>query len=330
MRDGFRALVVDRVDDAQPAEIRTLTPADLPEGEVLVEVAYSSLNYKDGLALTGRAPICRRFPMVAGIDLAGTVLESQAPEFKAGDRVLVNGYGLSERHWGGYSQLARLRAGWLVHVPERFDLRQAMAIGTAGYTAMLCVMALERHGVAPGAGPVLVTGAAGGVGSIAICLLAGLGFEVVASSGRAAAADYLLGLGARTVIDRSDLARPAKPLDAERWAGAVDSVGGQTLATVLAQTRYGGAVAACGLAGGTELPATVYPFIVRAVTLAGVDSVMAPMPLRVEAWRRLAEDLDLERLERLSRVEPLGRLPELAVAILAGRVQGRVVIDVNA
>lgn len=330
MRDAFRALVVDRVGDTHRAEIRTLNATDLPDGEVLVEVAYSSLNYKDGLAITGRAPICRCFPMVAGIDLAGTVLESRAPEFAPGDRVLVNGYGLSERHWGGYGQLARLRAEWLVHVPERLDLRQAMAIGTAGYTAMLCVMALERHGLTPAAGPVLVTGAAGGVGSIAVCLLARLGFEVVASSGRAAAADYLLRLGAREVIDRGELARPAKPLEAERWAGAVDAVGGQTLATVLTQTCYGGAVAACGLAGGADLPVTVYPFILRAVTLEGIDSVMAPMPLRVKAWRRLAEDLDLDHLDRLSRVEPLGRLPELAEEILAGRIQGRVVIDVNA
>ncbi|MCC7412387.1 MAG: oxidoreductase [Gammaproteobacteria bacterium] len=330
MTGSFRAVVVDEVDGKQQVAVKSLKLGDLPEGDVLVDIAYSTVNYKDGLALTGRIPICRKFPMVAGIDLAGTVAQSASPEFKPGDRVLVNGYGLSERYWGGYSQRQRLRPEWLVRIPGAFDAKQAMAIGTAGYTAMLCVLELEHAGVRPGNGPVLVTGAGGGVGSVAIALLARLGYEVAASTGRAEIAAYLKGLGATTIVERATLAGKGKPIDAEQWAGAIDCVGGQTLANVLAQTRYDGAVAACGLAGGTDLPATVYPFILRDVALLGVDSVMAPMAKRVAAWDRLARDLDPALLDSMTTVEPLARTPELAADIVAGRTRGRVVIDVNA
>lgn len=330
MTGSFRAVVVDEVDGKQQVAVKSLTLGDLPEGDVLVDIAYSTVNYKDGLALTGRIPICRKFPMVAGIDLAGTVAQSASPEFKPGDRVLVNGYGLSERHWGGYSQRQRLRPEWLVRIPATFDAKQAMAIGTAGYTAMLCVLEIEHAGVRPGNGPVLVTGAGGGVGSVAIALLARLGYEVAASTGRAEIAAYLKGLGATTIVERATLAGKGKPIDAEQWAGAIDCVGGHTLANVLAQTKYDGAVAACGLAGGTDLPATVYPFILRDIALLGVDSVMAPMAKRVAAWDRLARDLDPGLLEAMTTVEPLARAPDLAADIIAGRTRGRVVIDVNA
>ncbi|MCY3593411.1 MAG: oxidoreductase [Acidobacteria bacterium] len=330
MSDTFRAVVVDRVDDQHTAGLRDLTLSDLPEHDVLVDVEYSTLNYKDGLAITGAAPICRSVPMVCGVDLAGTVVESAANSFCPGDRVLVNGYGLSESHWGGYSQRARLKSEWLVPVPDAFTNQQAMAIGTAGYTAMLCVMALQDHGVTPESGDVVVTGAAGGVGSVAVALLARAGYRVIASTGREAEHEYLTGLGAADFIARDALAAKPRPIGRERWAGAVDVVGSSTLANLIAQTRYGGCVAACGLAGGMDLPSSVYPFILRGVVLAGVDSVMAPMDLRREAWRRLAAELPADLLAEMTSVEPMSRIEELAASILAGQTRGRVVIDVNA
>ncbi len=329
MGETFRAMVVDRVDDRHTAGLRDLTVEELPDHDTLVEVEYSTLNYKDGLAITGSAPICRSVPMVCGIDLAGTVVESASDEFAAGERVLVNGYGLSESHWGGYSQKARMKSDWLVPVPDGFTNRQAMAIGTAGYTAMLCVMALERQGVAPESGDVVVTGAAGGVGSVAVALLASRGYRVIAATGREQEHDYLRSLGAADFLRRDELAGKPRPIGRERWAGAVDVVGSATLANLIAQTRYGGCVAACGLAGGMDLPASVYPFILRGVVLAGVDSVMAPMDLRREAWSRLAAEIPADRLADMTTVEPMSRLAELAASILAGETRGRVVIDVN-
>ncbi len=330
MSDTFRAVVVDKVDDKHTAGLRDLTADDLPDHDTLVDIEYSTLNYKDGLAITGAAPICRSVPMVCGIDLAGTVVESASPSFAAGDRVLVNGYGLSESHWGGYSQKARMKSDWLVPVPDAFTSKQAMAIGTAGYTAMLCVMALQDHGVAPESGDVVVTGAAGGVGSVAVALLARAGYRVIASTGREAEHDYLRSLGAADFIARDALAAKPRPIGRESWAGAVDVVGSATLANLIAQTRYGGCVAACGLAGGMDLPSSVYPFILRGVVLAGVDSVMAPMERRREAWRRLAAELPADLLAEMTTVEPMSRIEELAAAILAGKTRGRVVIDVNA
>jgi putative YhdH/YhfP family quinone oxidoreductase len=289
------------------------------------------VNYKDGLAITGKAKIARRLPMVYGIDLAGTVEESASSAYKAGDQVLVNGWGLSESHWGGYSQKARVKSDWLVPIPASFSLKQTMAVGTAGYTAMLCVMGLEHAGVKPSDYEVIVTGAAGGVGSVAIAILAKLGYKVAASTGRPELKDYLTSLGASTIVERAALATPSgRPLDSERWAGGVDSVGGETLASVLRGVRYGGAVAACGLAGGANLPTSVMPFILRGVSLIGVDSVMCPKAKRLEAWRRLAQDLPLDKLDAMTTVEPMSKLPELASAILEGKVRGRVVIDVNA
>ena len=330
MSDTFRAVVVDRVDDRHTAGLRDLTPGDLPEHDVLVDIEYSTLNYKDGLAITGAAPICRSVPMVCGIDLAGTVAESASGSFSPGDRVLVNGYGLSESHWGGYSQKARMKSEWLVPVPDAFTNQQAMVIGTAGYTAMLCVMALQRHGVTPDSGDVVVTGAAGGVGSVAVALLARAGYNVIAATGREQEHDYLRALGAADFLSRDELAAKPRPIGRERWAGAVDVVGSSTLANLIAQTRYGGCVAACGLAGGMDLPSSVYPFILRGVVLAGVDSVMAPMALRREAWRRLAAELPADLLSEMTSVEPMSRIEELAASILAGETRGRVVIDVNA
>ncbi|MDY0006928.1 MAG: MDR family oxidoreductase [Spongiibacteraceae bacterium] len=331
MSNRFTALVADDHDGKVRAEFQTLTLDALPDNDVLVRVGYSTLNYKDGLAVTGKGRICRSLPMVCGIDLAGTVESSRHADFQPGDRVLVNGYGLSETHWGGYSQYARLQPEWLVRVPAAFSLEQAMAIGTAGYTAMLCVLAIEDHGIRPEHGPVLVTGAAGGVGSVAVHLLAQLGYEVEAASGRAEAiGEFLKDLGATGLLAREALARDSKPLEKERWAAAVDCVGGQVLATALAQIRYEGLVAACGLAGGTGLPTTVMPFILRGVTLRGIDSVMAGRARRQRAWDRLAELVDLKTLARISHTEPMSKLPELAEQILAGQIQGRVVIDVNA
>lgn len=331
MSDTFNALVLDRNEDKSiSATIKRLTLADLPDEDVLVDVAYSTVNYKDGLAVTGASPIVRKFPMVAGIDLAGTVATSRDSRFQPGDRVLVNGYGLSERFWGGYAQRQKLKPEWLVRVPDAFSFEEAMAIGTAGYTAMLCVQAIRDWGVKPDAGPVVVTGAAGGVGTVAIMLLAKLGYQVTAVTGRVEEARALLEqLGASEIIPRADLARDAAPLEAERWAAAVDTVGANTLASVIAQTRYEGIVTACGLAGGAGLPGSVMPFILRGVTLRGIDSVMAAQPRRQRAWDELAKLVDRDLLRAIYEVEPLARVPELGRAILAGAIKGRVVIDVN-
>jgi acrylyl-CoA reductase (NADPH) len=306
------------------------TDEQLPAGDVTVAVKYSSLNYKDGLAVSGKGKIIRSFPMVCGIDLAGTVESSDSPNFQAGDDVVVTGWGLSETSPGGYTQKQRVKSDWLVKRPDALTLPQTMAIGTAGLTAMLCILALEDNGLTPAAdGEVLVTGAGGGVGSVAVAVLATLGYTVAASTGRQETHDYLKGLGATTIIDRAELATAGKPFDKERWAAAVDTVGSQTLATVLAQTRYGGGVAACGLAGGNDLPTTVLPFILRGVSLLGVDSVMCPTPRRVQAWNRLASDLPTDKLEELTTVEPMSRIADLAEDILAGRTRGRVVIDTS-
>jgi acrylyl-CoA reductase (NADPH) len=331
MSDSMQAILATKdASGTFSARLTRIALSDIPDAEVLVDVAYSTVNYKDGLAVTGRAPICQKLPMVCGIDLAGTVAESRSPKWKRGDRVLVNGYGLSERYWGGYAQKQRVSADFLVRIPEPFDAQLAMAIGTAGYTSMLAVNAIRDHGVKPGAGPVLVTGGAGGVGSVAILLLAKLGYEVVASTGRPETAPYLTGLGAARTIARSDLARAAKPLEKETWAAVVDSVGSTTLATALSQLQYDGVVAACGLAGGGDLPATVMPFLLRNVRLQGIDSVMAPMPLRERAWNDLAQLLDATALKSAYTVEPLARVPELCASILRGEIRGRVVVDVNA
>lgn len=323
----FNAILVDQPGSA--AKIVRLGESELPEASVTVDVAWSTINYKDGLALTGKSPILRKFPIVPGIDLAGVVTASSHPAWKPGDRVVMNGAGIGESRWGGLSQRARVDGDWLVRVPEAFDLRQAMAIGTAGYTAMLCVLALERQGVTPVSGEVLVTGASGGVGSVAIAVLAGLGYSVTASTGKLEQGDYLRNLGAGAVIDRHELSQPGKPLQKERWAAVVDSVGSHTLVNACAQTRYRGTVAACGLAQGMDFPATMAPFILRGVTLCGVESVMAPMPLRLEAWARLARDLDPRKLEMMTTGIGLGDAIAAAERILAGQVRGRIVVDVN-
>jgi putative YhdH/YhfP family quinone oxidoreductase len=330
MASTLRAIVARKDANGNfSAGLENLSAADLPDEPVLIDVEYSTVNYKDGLAVTNTAPVCQKFPMVCGIDLAGTVVESKVPAWKPGDRVLVNGYGLSERHWGAYAEQQRVNPDFLLRIPAPFTSEDAMAIGTAGYTAMLCVNAIQDHGVEPGDGPVLVTGSAGGVGSVAIMLLAALGYEVVASTGRPETAAYLRGLGANSVIERAELARPARPLDRETYAATVDSVGSTTLASALSRTRYAGIVTACGLAGGADLPASVMPFILRNVTLQGIDSVMAPMAKRERAWRDLARLLDPARLKDVYAVEPLARVPELARAILRGEIRGRVVIDVK-
>ncbi|MDR3719154.1 MAG: oxidoreductase [Bryobacteraceae bacterium] len=323
----FNAFLVDQPGAA--AKLVRLGESELPEASVTVEIAWSTINYKDGLALTGKAPVLRKFPIVPGIDLAGIVTGSSHPEWKPGDRVLMNGAGLGESHWGGLSQRARVDGDWLVRVPPEFDLRQAMAIGTAGYTAMLCVLALERQGVTPAAGEVLVTGASGGVGSIAIAVLAKLGYSVTASTGKLQESGYLRSLGAGAILDRSALSAPGKPLQKERWAAVIDSVGSHTLVNACAQTRYRGTVAACGLAQGMDFPASMAPFILRGVTLCGVDSVMAPKPLRLEAWRRLARDLDPHKLEEMTTSIVMGQSLSAAERILAGQVRGRIVVDVN-
>jgi acrylyl-CoA reductase (NADPH) len=313
-----------------PASLQRLTDSDLPDGDVTVAVQYSSLNYKDGLAVTGKGKILRSFPLICGIDLAGTVEASDSPDWSAGDEVLVTGWGLSESHSGGFTQRQRVRSEWLTAKPAALTLQQTMAIGTAGLTAMLCVLALEDSGLTSAVdGEVLVTGAGGGVGSVAVAVLSKLGYRVAASTGRTETHDYLRGLGASTIVDRKDLSEPGRPLDKERWAAAVDTVGSQTLATVLAQTRYRGAVAACGLAGGSDLPTTVLPFILRNVSLLGIDSVMCPADVRARAWERLAADLPTDLLDSLTTVEPMTRVPELAEQILAGKTQGRVVIDTS-
>ncbi|MBV2183758.1 MAG: oxidoreductase [Rhizobium sp.] len=330
MSENFTAIVVDTVDGKPKAGFRQLTIADLPDNDVLVEIAYSTLNYKDGLAVSGKGRIARRTPMVAGADLAGTVVSSRSSLWKPGDKVVINGFGMSETEWGGYSRFQKVKAEWLMALPEAFTLEQAMAIGTAGYTAALCVDALADWGVIkPGEGEVLVTGAAGGVGSVAVSLLAAKGYRVTASTGRPETYDYLASLGASAFIDRASLADKGAPLQKERWSGAVDSVGSTTLANVLSQTVYGGAVAACGRAGGADLPATVLPHILRGVALLGIDSVFAPMARRQHAWRTLADHLDRTHLAALTTVEPMSKVPELADAIVAGQIRGRVVIDVS-
>ena len=325
----FKAFLLTKPEGGdQRLEWTEVDDADLMDGDVTVAVSHSTLNYKDGLALTGASPVVRRWPMIPGIDFAGTVEASDHAGISPGDPVVLNGWGVGETHLGGYAERARVPGEWLVPTPAAFTPAQAMAIGTAGYTAMLCVLALEDHGVAPDAGPVLVTGASGGVGSVAVSLLAGLGYEVIASTGRADEADFLTGLGAASILDRSELSEPGRPLAKERWAGAVDAVGSHTLANVLAGTRYGGTVAACGLAQGMDLPASMAPFILRGVTLAGIDSVMAPKARRLVAWDRLARDLDVAKLDALTVTHPLADAPTLAPQILAGQVRGRVVFEV--
>ena len=331
MSETFNAIVAEAVDGKPVGSLKQITLADLPDEDVLVDIAYSTVNYKDGLAVTGTMPICQRTPLICGIDLAGTVVESRDPGFSPGDKVLVNGYGLSERHDGGYSQKQRLKGEWLVRVPDTLSLEETMAIGTAGYTSMLCVLGLQDGGVTPDSGPILVTGAAGGVGSVAVSLLSNLGYEVHASTGRPdTTSDFLTGLGASAIVPREDLARDAKPLESEIWAGVVDTVGDKVLATAIAQTRYEGVVTACGLAGGVALPTTVMPFILRGVTLRGVDSVMASLPRRQRAWDALGDQIDHGELAAIYEVAPLEQVPELAARILQGAVKGRVVIDVNA
>ena len=324
----FKALVANDVDGVFSADITELSLDDLPEHNVLVKVEYSTINYKDALAVTGKSKICRSYPMVCGIDLAGEVVESDCDEWSPGDRVLVNGFGLSENHWGGYSQYQRLKPEWLVRVPERFTTQDVMAIGTAGYTAMLCVMAIQNGGIAAKDGPVLVTGASGGVGSFAITLLKHLGYSVTAATGSEKEHDWLTSLGADNIIHRDELARDSKPMEKELWAAAIDSVGGNTLATVLAQIKYNGVVAACGLAGGFSLPSTVMPFILRNVRLQGVDSVHAPLSRRQEAWGRLSEMLSTDNLQPLYETNTLAEVPELARELMAGKLSKRRVIKI--
>ena len=329
--ERWKALVVDQHDGAVEAAVRELSDDALPEGEVVVRVAYSSLNYKDGLAVLGRNKIVRHYPMVPGVDLAGTVEQSASPAYRPGDPVVLTGWGVGERHWGGYAQKARVRADWLVPLPEGLTARQAMAIGTAGFTAMMCVMALEDHRVTPGGRPVVVTGAAGGVGSTAVSLLASRGYSVAASTGRAELHDYLRSLGASQVVGREDISGPTdRPLLSERWAGAVDTVGGETLAGLLRSMAYGSSVAACGLAGGSALSTTVMPFILRGVNLLGIDSVMCPRERRLQVWDRLVRELRPDRLDEMTQMIPLGEVEAWAHQILQGRVRGRVVVDVNA
>jgi acrylyl-CoA reductase (NADPH) len=325
----FKALLLEKTEAGFSARVQPVDESRLPAGDVLVQVDCSTLNYKDGLAITNKAPVVRQWPMVAGIDGAGTVLESQHPAWMPGDRFVLNGWGVGEVHWGCLAERARLKGDWLVKLPAAFDSRQAMAIGTAGYTAMLCVLALERHGVKPGDGEVLVTGATGGVGSVATALLARLGYRVVGSTGKASEVGYLKELGAVDAIDRAELAAPGKPLQKERWAAVVDAVGSHTLVNACAQTRYGGVVAACGLAQGSDLPGTVLPFILRSVTLAGVDSVMAPLALRQQAWDRLAKDLDPKLLERVAQDIDLGDAIAHAESLIAGKVRGRLVVHIR-
>lgn len=325
----FKALLLEKSEAGVQASVRMVDEAGLPEGDVLLQVEHSTLNYKDALAITNRGPVVRAWPMVAGIDGAGTVLESTHAAWKPGDRVVHNGWGVGETRWGCLAQRARVKGDWLVALPAAFTTRQAMAIGTAGYTAMLCVLALERHGVKPRDGELLVTGATGGVGSVAVALLAKLGHRVVAATGKAGEADYLKNLGAEAVIDRAELAAPGKPMQKERWVAVVDAVGSHTLVNACAQTRYGGIVAACGLAGGGDLPGTVMPFILRGVTLAGVDSVYAPLALRRRAWARLAADLDPARLEAIATELALEDVIPRALQLIEGRLRGRVVVSIG-
>ena len=326
----FKGILITKDESGYQATLQQIDEAVLNDGDVTVQVEWSTINYKDGLALTGKSPVVRRFPLVPGIDFAGTVSASNNPVWKVGDRVVLNGWGVGETHCGGLAEVARVKGEWLVPLPAAFTARQAMAIGTAGYTAMRCVLALEKHGIKPGDGEILVTGANGGVGSVAIALLAKLGYTVVASTGRVAEAEHLKALGAAAVIDRNELSAPGKPIAKERWAGVVDTVGSHTLANACATTKYRGAVAACGLAGGMDFPATVAPFILRGVTLYGIDSVMAPLAVRQEAWARLARDLDVAKLEALTSEVGLAEAIAVGAQIIEGKVRGRVVVNVRA
>ncbi|MCU7920259.1 MAG: oxidoreductase [Candidatus Thiodiazotropha sp. (ex Epidulcina cf. delphinae)] len=328
MSGTFPAYLISKTDSGQLTELKEISMDNLMDGDVTVKVDYSALNYKDGLALTGKAPVVRRFPLVPGIDFAGSVISSDHAEFQPGDRVVLNGFGVGEVHSGGFAGMARVNGDWLVSLPQGFTTRQAMAVGTAGYTAMLCVMALEQHGLTPESGEILVTGAAGGVGSVAVSLLSHLGFQVIGATGRPAERDYLLSLGAKEIIDRKEFSGKARPLSKERWAGAIDVAGGNTLANLLSQINYGGAVAACGLADSMDLPASVAPFILRGVTLYGIDSVMAPLEKRRQAWDRLGKDLDLDLLEAMTVETRFEDLPKAAEEIVAGRVRGRTVIKI--
>lgn len=324
----FKAIRIDKADKGTTATLTQFDEAELMDGDVTVRVEWSTLNYKDGLAVTGKAPVVRRFPMIAGIDFAGTVEQSSHPAWKAGDKVVCNGWGMGETHLGAYAEKARVKGDWLVRLPDGISARDAMAIGTAGYTAMLSVLALEKHGLTPKDGPIVVTGAAGGVGSVAIAVLSKLGYHVIASTGRTSEADYLRGLGAAEIIDRNELSAPAKPLAKERWAGGVDSVGSTTLANLLSMTKYRGAIAACGLAGGMDLPSSVAPFILRGVCLLGIDSVMCPVELRKIAWTRLATDLDQKKLADITDEISLDQVIGEGAKILAGQVRGRIVVKI--
>jgi acrylyl-CoA reductase (NADPH) len=325
----FKAVRIDKAEKGTTAALTQFDEAELMDGDVTVRVEWSTLNYKDGLALTGKAPVVRRFPMIAGIDFAGTVEQSSHPAWKAGDKVVCNGWGMGETHLGSYAEKARVKGDWLVRLPDGMSARDAMAIGTAGYTAMLSVLALEKHGLRPADGPVVVTGAAGGVGSVAIAVLSKLGYQVIASTGRASEADYLRGLGASEIIDRNELSGPAKPLAKERWAGGVDSVGSTTLANLLSMTKYRGAIAACGLAAGMDLPSSVAPFILRGVCLLGIDSVMCPLELRKQAWTRLASDLDRAKLAEITHEINLDEVIAAGPRILGGQVRGRIVVKIS-
>jgi len=325
----FKAIRIDKADKGTTAALTQFDEAELMDGDVTVRVEWSTLNYKDGLALTGKAPVVRRFPMIAGIDFAGTVEQSSHPQWKTGDKVICTGWGMGETHLGAYAEKARVKGDWLVPLPQGLSARDAMAIGTAGFTAMLAVLALEKHGISPKSGPVVVTGAAGGVGSVATAVLAKLGYHVIASTGRAAEADYLKGLGAAEVIDRNELSAAAKPLAKERWAGGVDSVGSTTLANLLSMTKYGGAIAACGLAAGMDLPSSVAPFILRGVCLLGIDSVMCPVPSRQTAWQRLARDLDRSKLSEITKEIQLSEVISSGSTILAGQIRGRIVVKIS-
>ena len=325
----FKAVRIDKADKGTSAALTQFDEADLMDGDVTVRVEWSTLNYKDGLALTGKSPVVRRFPMIAGIDFAGTVESSSNPNWKPGDKVIVNGWGMGETHLGAYAEKARVKGDWLVRLPDGMTARQAMAIGTAGYTAMLSVLVLENHGLKPADGPMIVTGAAGGVGSVAIALLSKLGYHVIASTGRMSEEGYLKGLGAAEIIDRNELSAPAKPLAKERWVGGVDSVGSTTLANLLAMTKYRGAIAACGLAGGMDLPSSVAPFILRGVSLLGIDSVMCPIELRKQAWARLATDLDAGKLSGMTQEVSLDQVIDAGTKLLAGQVRGRTVVKIG-
>lgn len=325
----FKAVRIDKAEKGTTATLTQFDETELMDGDVTVRVEWSTLNYKDGLALTGKAPVVRRFPMIAGIDFAGTVEQSSNPAWKAGDKVVCNGWGMGETHLGAYAEKARVKGDWLVRLPDGMSARDAMAIGTAGYTAMLSVLALEKHGLKPADGPVVVTGAAGGVGSVAIAVLSKLGYQVIASTGRASEADYLRGLGAGEIIGRNELSGPAKPLAKERWAGGVDSVGSTTLANLLSMTKYRGAIAACGLAAGMDLPSSVAPFILRGVCLLGIDSVMCPIELRKQAWTRLASDLDRSKLADITHEIGLEEVIAAGPRILSGQVRGRIVVKIS-